>query len=165
MGRVDFSEMPCSVARTLEAIGDRWSLLIVRDALYGLRRFDEFTADLGIARNVLTDRLAKLVDQGIFDKVLYEQRPPRHEYVLTPKGRDLLGVVLAMASWGDRWTSDDDPPVQFDHRSCGARGITPTVVCDDCGQPLVLGDVRAHPSPVTGARVVATSIAAASDPG
>lgn len=160
MGRVDFSEMPCSVARSLEAIGDRWSLLIVRDAFYGLRRFEEFTSDLGIARNVLTDRLNKLVDQGIFEKVAYEHRPLRHEYVLTAKGRDLLGVVLAMAAWGDRWTRDDpEEPVQFDHRSCGAQGITPSVVCDDCGQPLVLGEVRAHPSPVTGARPVAASMA------
>jgi DNA-binding HxlR family transcriptional regulator len=160
MGRVDFSEMPCTVAKTLEAIGDRWSLLIVRDAFYGLRRFDEFTADLGIARNVLTDRLAKLVEQGIFAKVAYEERPLRHEYVLTEKGRDLLGVVLAMAAWGDRWTTDDEPPVQFDHRRCGAHGITPTVVCDACGEPLVLGEVRAHPSPVTGARSTDRSMAA-----
>ncbi len=159
MGRVDFSEMPCSVARTLEAIGDRWSLLIVRDAFYGLRRFDEFTTDLGIARNVLTDRLGKLVDQGIFERVPYEDRPPRYEYVLTPRGRDLLGVVLAMAAWGDRWTTDDpEPPVQFDHRACGATAITPTVVCDHCGEPLTLGEVRAHPAPVTGARPLASSM-------
>lgn len=162
MGRVDFSEMACSTARALEAIGDRWSLLIVRDALYGLRRFEEFTADLGIARNVLTDRLAKLVDQGIFDRVEYEQRPPRHEYVLTAKGRDLLGVVLAMAAWGDRWAGDSpEPPVQFDHRDCGATGITPTVSCSACGDPLLLGGVRAHPSPVTGARAAARSMTVA----
>lgn len=159
MARVDFSEMDCSVARTLEAVGDRWSLLIVRDAFYGLRRFDEFTTDLGIARNVLTDRLGKLVDQGVFEKVAYQDRPVRHEYVLTAKGRDLLGVVLAMAAWGDRWAGDDEP-VQFDHRACGATGITPTVVCDDCGEPLELGQVRAHPAPVTGARSHDRSIAA-----
>ncbi len=122
----------------------------------------EFTADLGIARNVLTDRLTKLVDQGIFDRVEYEQRPPRHEYVLTPKGRDLLGVVLAMAAWGDRWAGDGaEPPVQFDHRDCGTTGITPTVSCSACGDPLVLGGVRAHPSPVTGARAAARSMAVA----
>ena len=160
MGRVDFSEMPCSTARTLEAIGDRWSLLIVRDALYGLRRFEEFTEDLGIARNVLTDRLTKLVDLGIFDKVAYEQRPLRHEYVLTDKGRDLLGVVLAMAAWGDRWATDSsEPPVQFDHRSCGSHGVTPMVTCSECREPLVLGQVRAHPSPVTGSRAAAPSMA------
>ena len=133
---------------------------IGRAGRFGLRRFDEFTSDLGIARNVLADRLAKLVDHGVFEKVAYEERPPRHEYVLTDKGRDLLGVVLAMAAWGDRWTGEDpEPPVQFDHRRCGARGITPTVVCDDCGQPLQLGDVRAHPSPVTGARPRPSSMA------
>lgn len=160
MGRVDFSEMPCSVARTLEAIGDRWSLLIVRDAFYGLRRFDEFTADLGIARNVLADRLGKLVDQGVFDKVAYEDRPPRHEYVLTAKGRDLLGVVLAMSAWGDRWEADaGEAPVTFDHRSCGGRGITPEVTCSDCGDPLRLGDVRARPVPVSGARPLESSLA------
>lgn len=157
MPRVDFSEMDCSVAHTLEAVGDRWSLLIIRDAFYGLRRFDEFTTDLGIARNVLTDRLGKLVDQGIFEKVAYQDRPVRHEYVLTAKGRDLLGVVLAMAAWGDRWAGGD-APVQFDHRDCGATAITPQVTCDDCGQPLVLGHVRAHPAPVTGARAAERSM-------
>lgn len=159
MGRVDFSEMSCSVARTLEAIGDRWSLLIVRDAFYGLRRFEEFTLDLGIARNVLTDRLTKLVDQGIFDRVAYEDRPPRYEYVLTDKGRDLLGVVLAMSAWGDRWAAGEDgAPVTFGHRTCGAHGITPQVTCSDCGEPLVLGEVRARPVPVVGARPVAPSL-------
>lgn len=164
MGRVDFSAMDCSVARTLEAVGDRWSLLIVRDAFYGLRRFEEFTDDLGIARNVLTDRLGKLVDQGIFDRVAYEDRPPRFEYVLTAKGRDLVGVVLAMAAWGDRWAGDDpEPPVRFDHRTCGATGITPTVVCDGCGEPLELGQVRAHPVPATRARTDAPSMAPVGD--
>jgi DNA-binding HxlR family transcriptional regulator len=152
MGRVDFSQMSCSVARTLEAVGDRWSLLIIRDAFWGLRRFEEFTEDLGIARNVLTDRLGKLVDEGIFDRVAYEERPTRYDYVLTDKGRDLFGVVMAMVAWGDRWTADGTPPVQLDHRTCGATAIHPQVVCDDCGRPLELGEVRAHPRPMQASR-------------
>ena len=160
MPRTDFSAMPCSVARTLEVIGERWSLLIVRDAFYGLRRFEEFQADLGIARNILTDRLRKLVNHGVFETVAYEERPPRHEYRLTDKGRDLLPVVLAMMAWGDRWESGDDgAPVTLTHETCGADGVRARVCCDGCGQPLELGEVRVDPVRVVGARRVEPSLA------
>lgn len=164
MARTDFSDMHCSMARTLEAIGDPWSLLIIRDAFYGLRRFDEFITDLGIARNTLTDRLGKLVDQGVFEKVVYQQRPVRHEYRLTDKGRDLLGVVMAMMAYGDRWEADDpaEVPTTFEHTRCGESPLTAQVTCNHCGDPLELGEVRADPVTVVGARPLESSVASTS---
>lgn len=138
----------CTVARTLDVIGDRWTVLVLRDAFYGLRRFDDFVADLGIARNILTDRLNRLVEHGVLVKQRYEERPPRYEYRLTDKGRDLLPVVLALAAWGDRWTlREDDPPVTFEHRACGHEA-DPQMVCGHCREPLVLGQIRVEPNPV-----------------
>src|SRR3712207_3951891 len=126
-----FADMECSVARTLDVIGERWSLLILRDAFYGIRRFDDFQRDLGIARNVLTDRLTKLVDQGVLERRQYEERPPRYEYRLTAKGRDLLPVLLAMTRWGDRWAADERPPVTLTHATCG-HDTQATMVCSHC---------------------------------
>ena len=148
MGRTDFSQMDCSVARTLEVIGERWSLLIVRDAFYGLRRFDDFRQDLGIARNVLTDRLARLVDQGVFERRQYEERPPRFEYLLTDKGRALLPVILTMMQWGDRWEAGDHgPPVTLHHRACG-KVTAPVVDCEHCGGELRWDQLLPDPIPV-----------------
>lgn len=96
----------CSVARTLEIVGERWTWLIVRDAFLGLKRFDEFRASLGIARNVLGDRLSRLVEEGILVKTPYQERPPRHEYRLTEKGEDLFTALNAIRQWGDRYVSD-----------------------------------------------------------
>src|SRR5918992_420193 len=110
----------CSIARTLDVIGDRWSLLILRDGFYGVRRFEDFQRDLGVARNILTDRLSKLVDRGVFERKQYAERPPRYEYRLTPKGRDLLPVLLTMMRWGDDWEGESaEPPVKLIHVSCG----------------------------------------------
>jgi DNA-binding HxlR family transcriptional regulator len=147
MARTDFSLMHCSIARTLEVIGERWSLLIVRDAFYGVRRFDDFRADLGIARNVLTDRLNTLVTQGVFERRQYEERPPRYEYVLTDKGRELLPVILTMMRWGDRWEADDMPPVTLTHTTCGHE-TTPVVTCAHCSEELGWGQLRTEPIPV-----------------
>lgn len=145
-----FSEMDCSVARTLDVVGERWSLLILRDAFYGVRRFDDFQRDLGIARNVLTERLNKLVGQGVLAKVQYEERPPRFEYRLTDKGRELLPVVLAMMRWGDRWTAASSaPPVTLTHLTCG-HVIEPVVSCSECGEELRLAELRAHPIRIQG---------------
>ena len=144
MARTDFSLMQCSIARTLEVIGERWSLLIVRDAFYGVRRFDDFQADLGIARNVLTDRLGRLVEHGVMERRQYEDRPPRYEYRLTDKGRDLMPVLLAMVKWGDTWAAGEEPPVQFTHTTCGAE-TTPAMVCSQCREELAWRDLRADP--------------------
>jgi DNA-binding HxlR family transcriptional regulator len=99
----------CSVARALEVVGERWTLLIVRDAFLGLRRFDEFQENLGIARNVLTDRLNKLVDEGLLERVRYSERPERYEYRLTKMGRDLNIALAGLRQWGDKYLSDKPP--------------------------------------------------------
>lgn len=139
--------MHCSVARTLDAIGDKWSLLIIRDAFYGLRRFDDLRKDLGVARNILADRLGKLVDKGVLVRRQYEERPPRYEYLLTERGRDLVGVVLAMMRWGDTWTGAGDPPVTITHTTCG-HVTEPVVACSHCREELRLGELLADPIPV-----------------
>ena len=141
----DFSDMDCSIARTLSVIGERWSLLVLRDAFYGIKRFEHFQKDLGIARNVLTDRLNKLVDHGVLERRPYEQRPPRYEYRLTPKGRDLLPVLLAMMRWGDRWEPvSGRAPAKLIHTTCG--NVThPVSSCAHCGEELLLKDVRVDP--------------------
>lgn len=141
----DFSEMDCSIARTLGLIGERWSLLVLRDAFYGLKRFEDFQHDLGIARNVLADRLKKLVDHGLLERRLYEDRPPRYEYRLTLKGRDLLPVLLSLMRWGDRWeSSSDEPPVELIHTSCG-NATHPVSSCAHCGDELLIKNVRVDP--------------------
>jgi len=108
LGR-DYEGQNCSVARTLELVGERWTLLVVRDAFLGRRRVDEFQESLGIARNVLADRLAKLVEHGIFERVRYQERPDRYEYRLTPKGRDLRLALAALMQWGDQYVSRTPP--------------------------------------------------------
>jgi DNA-binding HxlR family transcriptional regulator len=99
----------CSVARALEIVGERWTLLIVRDAFLGLRRFDEFQENLGIARNVLTDRLNKLVEERILERVRYSERPERYEYRLTKMGRDLNIALAGLRQWGDKYLSEKPP--------------------------------------------------------
>jgi DNA-binding HxlR family transcriptional regulator len=111
MLRNDYEGQDCSIARALEIVGERWTLLIIRDAFLGLRRFDQFQESLGIARNVLTDRLGRLVEQGILDRVPYTQRPARYEYRLTPKGRDLAVTLAGLRQWGDKYLSDQPPRI------------------------------------------------------
>src|ERR1700710_684996 len=100
-----FADLNCSVARPLAFLGERWSLLVLRDLFLGRRRFDEFQESLGIATNVLSARLATLAEEGIVDRRRYSEHPERFEYVLTEKGRDLQPVILALVAWGDRYTS------------------------------------------------------------
>ena len=105
----DYEGQNCSIARALEVVGERWTLLIVRDAFLGLRRFDQFQESLGIARNVLTDRLNRLVEQGILERVRYSERPVRFEYRLTSKGRELNIALTALLQWGDKHLSETPP--------------------------------------------------------
>jgi DNA-binding HxlR family transcriptional regulator len=153
MTPVELATMQCSIARTLDAIGDRWSLLIIRDAFYGVRRFDDFQRELGVARNVLTDRLQKLVDREVLERRQYQDKPPRFEYRLTERGRDLVGVVLVMMRWGDRWTSEGDAPVTIIHTTCG-HATQPVVACSECGDELRLDELLADPIPVDPKRAV-----------
>jgi DNA-binding HxlR family transcriptional regulator len=149
LGRT-YDNQVCSVSRTLEVVGERWSLLIVRDALLGKRRFDEFRHSLGLARNILSDRLAKLVDSGILERVEYQERPVRSEYVLTDRGRDLRGVVLAMMDWGDRHAPNPaGPPRLVRHKDCGGA-VSTGHSCETCG-PVEPAQVTVIPGP--GAKV------------
>ena len=147
MQRTRFGDMPCSIARTLEVVGEPWSPLIIRDVFLGPSRFDGLQRNLGISRKVLTQRLAWLAERGIIERRPYSERPPRHEYVLTAKGRAFYEVLLAMAAWGDRWTAGDDgPPALFRHRSCG-KVIRAEVRCSECGDRLHATDIEVVPGP------------------
>jgi DNA-binding HxlR family transcriptional regulator len=141
LGR-SYDNLDCSVARSLEVIGERWTVLIIRDAFFGVRRFDDFQKDLGIARNVLQTRLTHLVEEGILVRVPYQERPMRHEYRLTEKGIDLWPVIVAMMGWGDRHAgSPAGPPTTLFHRECGGP-VTDRGICADCGAVLTARDVR-----------------------
>jgi DNA-binding HxlR family transcriptional regulator len=146
MRRKSFEDMHCSVAQTLEVVGEWWTLLIVRDLLLGVTRFDALQERLGIARNVLTDRLRTLVDAGVVERHRYQDNPERFDYRLTDKGRDLWLVVTAMREWGDRWAAPGGPPIEMEHRSCGhVASVVPT--CSACGEVLQRGDLRMVPGP------------------
>jgi DNA-binding HxlR family transcriptional regulator len=135
LGR-DYTGQTCSIARTLEVIGERWTMLIVRDVFLGLRRFDDLQADLGVARNVLAARLERLIETGVLEKVPYQDRPTRHEYRLTEKGLDLWPLLVELVQWGDRHApSANGPPVVFRHRDCGGR-IGSGRTCERCGGVL-----------------------------
>jgi DNA-binding HxlR family transcriptional regulator len=109
--RRDYDGQNCSIARALEIVGERWTLLIVRDCLLGLRRFEDFQQSLGVARNVLTDRLNRLVEEGLLERVRYSERPARFEYRLTPKGRDLQIALAGLRQWGDQHLSEKPPRI------------------------------------------------------
>ena len=146
MQKTSFADVNCSVAQCLEVVGEWWSLLIVRDAFLGVTRFDDFQARLGISRNTLNQRLFRLVDNGVLKRIQYQDRPPRSEYRLTDKGRDLWHVVTAMRQWGDRWAAPDGPPLRIRHTSCG-HVVKSVSVCSHCGEHLELRDVTALPGP------------------
>jgi DNA-binding HxlR family transcriptional regulator len=146
MQRTSFEDVNCSVAQCLEAVGEWWSLLIVRDTFLGVTRFDDFQARLGISRNTLNQRLNHLVDTGVLKRVPYQKHPPRSEYRLTEKGRDLWHVLMAMRQWGDRWAAPDGPPLKIRHKGCG-RVVAAVPVCSHCGERLDPRDVTAMPGP------------------
>ncbi|MGH8995875.1 MAG: winged helix-turn-helix transcriptional regulator [Acidimicrobiales bacterium] len=141
-----YESQHCSIARSLEVVGDRWTILIVREALWGTRRFDDFQRNLGIARTVLTERLGRLVDDGVLVKRRYQERPARFEYRLTEKGTDLWPVLMALLFWGDRHTVDSPPPVVIEHRDCGGE-LDDRRNCTRCGAPLGAADVRGRFNP------------------
>jgi DNA-binding HxlR family transcriptional regulator len=147
MRRTSFAHWPCSVARTMDLLGDWWTPLVLREAFYGIRRFDEFQQALGIARNTLVDRLRRLVDEGLLEKVPYQTEPVRHDYVLTEKGRDFWPVLAAMMSWGDRWLAGEaGPPITLHHDACG-HDTHAEVVCAHCKEPLEAAEVRHRMGP------------------
>ena len=135
MRRASFRDMNCSIAQTLEVIGDPWTMLVVRDLMFGLHRFNDIQASLGIPRNTLTARLDMLVAEGIAHKVAYQTNPERFDYHLTTKGRDLSSVIVTMMKWGDRWSRLAEPPVHLVEDATGRR-LDPHLVDRLTGTPL-----------------------------
>lgn len=131
----------CSIDAALAVVGDRWSILILRDMFRGIRRFEEIQRDLGIPRAVLTDRLRRLVAAGVVERREYQQRPRRFEYRLTRMGVELSPILVSLMHWGDRWLGDGDPPVQLVHRDCGTP-VTLDYYCWECGTSYSPGDIR-----------------------
>ncbi len=149
-----YSGQNCSIAKSLELLGERWTLLVIREAFLGTRRFEGFTERLDIARNVLTTRLTRLVDEGVLEKVRYQERPERYEYRLTEKGLDLWPVIVALLQYGDRYYAPDGPPVILRHRDCGGE-IDSHRYCSKCGERLSARDSMATagaPAPASAPR-------------
>ena len=151
------AEEPCSIARTVAVIGDRWTLLILRDCFLQIRRFDDFEARLNITRHILADRLKKLVECGVLRKVPYRERPVRYEYRLTQKGLDLYPVLISIVHWGDTYTAGKQGrPLLHQHLICGHQ-FDPVLTCSTCGTAVNPREVRVVPGPgaVPGRSVVA----------
>ena len=129
-------DLPCSVARSLEILGDRWVFLILREVFFGEHYYDRFRSNLGIATNILSKRLKSLVDNGVLEKQPDEADARRIRYKLTAKGLDLYSVTLALIRWGDKWLSDEDgPPLKLHHKTCGHR-LQPQMCCRHCGKAV-----------------------------
>lgn len=157
MLRRDYPDQICSIARSLEVIGERWTLLIVRDALAGMERVEEFQESLGIASNVLSNRLKLLCDEQVLERVPDPARPGRPKYLLTDKGRELAPALLVLTKWGDRYYLEPGGPPRLTlHIGCGGN-IGADFRCDRCGKPYEPGTIEFRPGP--GAR------AASADPG
>ena len=136
-------DMDCSIARTLELVGERWSLLVIRDILLGNRRFDEIQASLGIARNVLASRLQRLLEEDLIERRIYQERPERHEYFLTEKGLDLWPVLIALIGFGDKHLAPAERvPLRIEHKGCGGT-VNDRRICERCGEWLEVRDARA----------------------
>jgi DNA-binding HxlR family transcriptional regulator len=139
----DIGDERCSVARALSIIGDRWTILLLREAFLGTKRFDDFQANTGASRPIVAERLRGLVDEGVFARVRYQERPERFEYRLTTRGRDLYPVITALLTWGDRWNpSPEGPPVTLVHKDCG-EAFHPHMTCPHCGGEATSRRVRA----------------------
>ncbi|MFD1538802.1 winged helix-turn-helix transcriptional regulator [Nonomuraea guangzhouensis] len=147
MRRTDTADWPCTIARSVSVLGDHWNLLLLRQACLGTRRFDDFQAALGTGRNILSQRLGRLVEEDLLRKVEYQPNPPRYEYRLTDKGREVYPILAAMAAWGERWlTGPEGTPLILHHTACG-HDMHAVVVCSECDQPIDVREVRAHPGP------------------
>jgi len=151
MRRKSFRQMSCPIARSLERVGEWWSMLIMRDALHGLRRFDEFQSNLGIAPNMLTRRLDALVEAGLLERRRYCDRPPRHEYVPTARGRDFRPVLLALLAWGNRHFAPEGASVVIVNRHTGAA-VDPVLTDPATGHPIDGPDYVTAPGPGAGVR-------------
>lgn len=166
MKRTSLSRQPCSIARALDVAGEWWTPLILRDIAYGVRRFSEIQEDLGVSANVLADRLAGLVNEGILETRVYQTRPERHEYRMTEKGADLVPALLALMRWGDRWKwPEGAAPVRVEHRGCGhevslevrcpscERALDPDELCAKPGAPVASPPSEHEPGALSGRRL------------
>jgi DNA-binding HxlR family transcriptional regulator len=143
----DIGDDICSVSRALSIVGDRWSLLIIRSAFLGTRKFSDFQAEIGVTRPRLSDRLAKLVESGVFEKVEYQNNPLRYEYRLTERGRDLYPVIISLVKWGDKWMAGEDgTPLEYIHKACGNK-IMPTLTCPECAEAIDPHEMIVLPGP------------------
>jgi len=142
----DLAEYPCSITRPLTVLGDRWTLLIVKQAFTGVRRFEDFHQSLGISRSRLTDRLDRLVEQEIFYREPYRDGRTRYEYRLTDKGHDLYPILMALRDWGDTYMAPDGPPVRYLHKGCTGE-VHAHLVCDVCGETATAREVVPEPGP------------------
>ncbi len=143
----ELDQEPCSVARTLSVIGDRWTILILRDCFLRVRRFEDFQKSLGIARPVLADRLQKLLDSFVLTKVAYQEKPTRHEYRLTPKGLELYPVIMSIVHWGDSHMTDKKgPPLYHRHNVCG-HAFHVVQTCSECSGEVLPREVTVESNP------------------
>lgn len=147
----EIGQEPCGIARPVGLLGDRWTLIVLRQAFRGVRRFEELQSSMGLSRSLLSERLGRLVDAGILERVAYrDARRTRHEYVLTEKGRDLFPVLMALREWGDKYMSPDGPFFVYRHRECGGAAAL-RQVCDRCGATVSLTDLEVETGPGTAA--------------
>ena len=148
MLRSDYQGQDCSIAASLELLGERWTLLVIREVFSGRRRFDQMQSTLGVARNVLSVRLERLVDEGILERRPYSDHPRRFEYFLTEKGLDLWPVLVALMGWGDRhFAGSDGPPVVVVHKGDCGGVVNDRRICEKCGKELEVREARAIPGP------------------
>jgi DNA-binding HxlR family transcriptional regulator len=146
LGRT-YDTQNCSAARALEVVGERWSLLIIRDALFaGHARFGDFQKSLGVAPNILTARLDSFVAAGLMERRRYSEHPEHYEYLLTAKGRDLAPAIVALSAWGDRYAAPDGPPIIYEHAACGSP-IHQQIHCIACREQVVSADITVRPGP------------------
>ncbi|TCP43412.1 HxlR family transcriptional regulator [Tamaricihabitans halophyticus] len=147
MQRTRFGDMACSIARTMDVIGEPWSPLILRNIYIGVTRFEQLQQSLGISRKVLAERLKWLLEYGVLERQEYSSRPPRYEYTLTTKGMELCDLLLVMVRWGDRWLAGPaGPPVLYRHHACGKIShVEPR--CAECGEPMHATDIDVLPGP------------------
>jgi len=144
----DYEGQVCSIARTLETIGERWTILVIREVLFGRRKFTEIQRNLGVARNVLTNRLQRLVDAGILERRVYSEKPERFHYYLTEKGLDLWPTIVSLMHWGDKHLPlPDGPPVLFVHRGECGGAINDHRICERCGEAIEVRDSKAVEGP------------------
>jgi DNA-binding HxlR family transcriptional regulator len=142
----DLADQSCSVARSVAVIGDRWTLMLLRDCFLGVRRFEDFERRLGISRSIIADRLKRLTDEGVLSRQAYQDHPVRHEYRLTDKGLALHPVIMAIVHWGDvHYAGDAGPPLIHRHKSCGCD-FAPVQTCSECGEPVAARDVEVRAS-------------------